>query len=43
VHQLDIDDYVHFENRYLSYRELVLHLLASDVYVVALPQSQADR
>src|SRR5207253_2945046 len=26
--------HVIFENRYLAYRELVLHLLASDVYVV---------
>jgi len=34
VRQLGMDEHVHFENRYLSNRELVLHLLASDVYVV---------
>jgi glycosyltransferase involved in cell wall biosynthesis len=31
---LGLDQHVRFENRYLSYRELVLHLLATDVYVV---------
>ncbi len=34
VRQLGIEEHVHFENRYLTLGELVLHLLASDVYVV---------
>jgi glycosyltransferase involved in cell wall biosynthesis len=34
VRKLGLQDHVVFENRYLKYRELVLHLLASDVYVV---------
>lgn len=34
VRRLGLDKHVRFENRYLSYRELVLHLLATDVYVV---------
>ncbi|HEX6513422.1 MAG TPA: glycosyltransferase family 4 protein [Chloroflexota bacterium] len=34
VRQLGLQDHVIFENRYLKYRELVLHLLASEVYVV---------
>jgi polysaccharide biosynthesis protein PslF len=34
VRRLGIEDHVIFENRYLAYRELVLHLLACDVYVV---------
>ncbi len=34
VRRLGLDHHVRFENRYLSYRELVLHLLATDVYVV---------
>jgi len=34
VRHLGLDQHVRFENRYLSYRELVLHLLATDVYVV---------
>lgn len=34
VRRLGLDQHIRFENRYLSYRELVLHLLATDVYVV---------
>ncbi|HLG70784.1 MAG TPA: glycosyltransferase family 4 protein [Chloroflexota bacterium] len=34
VRRLGLDEHVRFENRYLTYRELVLHLLATDVYVV---------
>src|SRR5207244_4170002 len=34
VKRLGLDKHVRFENRYLTYRELVLHLLATDVYVV---------
>lgn len=34
VHELGLDDHVRFVNRYLRYRELVLYLLASDVYMV---------
>jgi glycosyltransferase involved in cell wall biosynthesis len=34
VRRLELGEHVRFENRYLSYRELVLHLLATDVYVV---------
>jgi polysaccharide biosynthesis protein PslF len=34
VRRLGLHEHVRFENRYLSYRELVLHLLATDVYVV---------
>jgi glycosyltransferase involved in cell wall biosynthesis len=34
VRCLGLDQHVRFENRYLTYRELVLHLLATDVYVV---------
>jgi glycosyltransferase involved in cell wall biosynthesis len=34
VRRLGLQAHVRFENRYLSYRELVLHLLACDVYVV---------
>lgn len=34
VRRLGLTDHVIFENRYLAYRELVLYLLASDVYVV---------
>jgi glycosyltransferase involved in cell wall biosynthesis len=34
VQTLGLQKHVRFENRYLRYRELVLYLLASDVYVV---------
>jgi polysaccharide biosynthesis protein PslF len=34
VKRQGLDKHVRFENRYLSYRELVLHMLATDVYVV---------
>ncbi|MGH2365686.1 MAG: glycosyltransferase family 4 protein [Chloroflexota bacterium] len=34
VTRLGLHEHVRFENRYLTYRELVLHLLATDVYVV---------
>lgn len=34
VERLGLGSHVRFDNRYLSYRELVLHLLATDVYVV---------
>jgi glycosyltransferase involved in cell wall biosynthesis len=34
VERLGLGSHVRFHNRYLSYRELVLHLLATDVYVV---------
>ena len=34
VTRLGLDQHVRFENRYLTYRELVLHLLATDVYIV---------
>ncbi|MDE3075571.1 MAG: glycosyltransferase, partial [Chloroflexota bacterium] len=34
VQRLGLEAHVRFDNRYLSYRELVLHLLASDLYVV---------
>jgi glycosyltransferase involved in cell wall biosynthesis len=34
VRRLGLQRHVIFENRYLAYRELVLHLLACDVYVV---------
>jgi polysaccharide biosynthesis protein PslF len=34
VRELGLEGHVIFKNRYLAYRELVLHLLASDVYVV---------
>lgn len=34
VRRLGLEQHVRFENRYLSYRELVLHLLATDVYLV---------
>ncbi len=34
VCRLGLQRHVRFENRYLPYRELVLHLLASDVYLV---------
>jgi len=34
VRRLGLEDHVVFENRYLAYRELVLRLLACDVYVV---------
>ncbi|HLG69405.1 MAG TPA: glycosyltransferase family 4 protein [Chloroflexota bacterium] len=34
VHELGLDNHVRFVNRYLRYRELVLYLLASDVYMV---------
>jgi len=34
VRRLGLQDHLVFENRYLAYRELVLHLLACDVYVV---------
>jgi len=34
VRRLGLEQNVVFENRYLAYRELVLHLLASDIYVV---------
>ena len=34
VIRLGLEKHVHFEDRYLSYRDLVLHLLATDVYVV---------
>lgn len=34
VRRLGLEQHVRFENRYLSYRELVLRLLATDVYVV---------
>ncbi|HLQ34420.1 MAG TPA: glycosyltransferase family 4 protein [Chloroflexota bacterium] len=34
VRQLGLQEHVIFNNRYLKYRELVLHLLACDVYIV---------
>ncbi|HLY64221.1 MAG TPA: glycosyltransferase [Chloroflexota bacterium] len=34
VRRLGLEAHVKFENRYLKYRELVLYLLASDVYIV---------
>jgi glycosyltransferase involved in cell wall biosynthesis len=34
VERLGLGEHVRFDNRYLSYRELVLHLLAADVYIV---------
>ncbi|MFI5266659.1 MAG: glycosyltransferase family 4 protein [Chloroflexota bacterium] len=34
VQRLGLQEHVIFENRYLAYRELVLYLLASDIYVV---------
>ena len=34
VQRLGLSNHVRFDNRYLSYRELVLHLLATDVYIV---------
>ena len=34
VRGLGLEAHVRFDNRYISYRELVLHLLATDVYLV---------
>ena len=34
VHCLGLEAHVRFDNPYISYRELVLHLLATDVYLV---------
>ncbi len=34
VRQLGLTDHVRFENRYLPYEQLVIHLLSSDVYLV---------
>ena len=34
VRRLGLEAHVRFDNRYISYRELVLHLLATDVYLV---------
>ncbi|MHB8621543.1 MAG: glycosyltransferase family 4 protein [Chloroflexota bacterium] len=34
VRRLGLEEHVQFHNRYLKYRELVLYLLAADVYVV---------